>query len=215
MKKETFLLLIIAVLFIGCESNFKISKSSKITYENELGYINKKVAYLKNDSLHLKCELEEFDISNLDTIAPFFLNKVQRYIIKNNRINSKKDIILFSTYCEIIVLRKTPPKLKDFRAYSVFDTTVSKVLDNNTIKKFHRKTQIIKNQKLYIIEDVFQTIKSTYSFIYFGQNETKGGRWFIDPTDLDDIIFYTSFYKHSLEVTKRNAVRIMLQETKY
>jgi len=214
MKKENIILLIITVLFLSCKSDFLVIKSSKITYENEPGFTNKKVGYFHNDSLHLKLELESIDFLNLEPVNPLVFDNVQRYILKKNCINRKNDIILYSNDCEIIVLRKTTPKLKNFRAYSVFDTTISKVLNDNTVKKIYRKTRVIKKRKLYIIEDVFQTIKSTYSFIYFGQNETKGGRWFIDPTDLDDILYYTSFYKHTLEVSKKNAIKIMEQEIK-
>ncbi len=212
MKKETFLLLIIAVLFLGCKSNYMVSKSSRITYEDEPGYTNKKVGFYNNDSLHLKLEIESIDFLNSDTATPLFFDNLQRYILKKNLINRKKDVVLYSNYCEIIVLRKTLPQLKDFRAYSVFDTTISKLLNDNTAKKFYRKTRVIKNKKLYIVEDVFQTVKGAYSFIYFGQNETKGGNWFIDPTDPNDIIYYVGFFKHSLAVTKRNAVRIIEQE---
>lgn len=212
MKKKTILMLMVAVVFIGCKTNYYVDHHSKIVYGTDPGYDKKNAGYLVNDSLHLKIRLDEIDFLNLDTVTPFIFNDIQRFVLKRLKVNRKRDIILFSNYCEIIIKRNVTSEIKGYRAYSVFDTTISKNLYDTTLKKFYRKSQIVKNKKLYLIEDVFQTTKSTYSFIYFGQNETKGGNWYIDPTNPDDILCYTGFYKHSLDVTKWNAKMIMEEE---
>lgn len=206
MKQYSILLIVCTFTLIGCKSEYSTVHNSKIIVDNNLNY-------LINDSLHLTCEIESNNNLTDSTKVPLEFNKIQRYILKLLKVNTHKDAILYSDSRQLIVFRKTSPKLEDFRAYSVFDTTIYKELPNNTLKKFYRKTHSIERQKLYIIEDVFQTQTGYYSFIYFGQNETKGGSWFIDPTDPDDVLFYVDFYKHTLNVMKKNAVKIMLQET--
>jgi len=204
--KNKILLLVVIIVSYSCNSSFIVSKSSRLT-------INKNVEYLLNDSLHLKYEFEWNNYGN-DSTNPSSLNKIQNYILHKLRANTQTDLILGCNNREIIVLRKTPRNINEYRTCSVFDTTFTKYLPISTLKKFYRKTYIVNSKKLYIIEDVYHSKKGDYSFVYFDQNESKGGSSAIDPTDNDDILFFSVFYKHSLEVTQRNIVQIIKQEIK-
>gem|GEM_PF-6612222 len=198
--------MLFSITLMSCTTRYLTSNPPKV-YKNKSNFL-----YFYNDSLKSTYELifTNFFFEK-DSIIPFLFDKTNRYILNAIKLDSKKDIILFSDSHQMIVLRYKTFKLNDYVPYDVFDSTDCNCryyIPKPTIF-FHRKTRINYKRRLYFIEDVFKVKQGYVSFIYFGQNDKTGGSWTINPIDPDDICFYKGFYKYSIEVTRRNLKKII------
>lgn len=195
---KNIIFLILFTLFIGCRPSYQLSnKESRIIIMD-----NK---YYENDYLNISIELP---INDYDYFIPQKIEKNISSILSQSKM-AEKDSILYFDRESIIVLKDKIEDLPTFRKYSIPDSTINKFYDSdNTDSFFYRKTKLNKKKKEIIVQDVIPYNKKFIAIIYYLQSELMGGSAAVDPTDPDDIVFISGWYKNLLDLSKKNAENI-------
>lgn len=207
MKNRTLIYLLLIGSFFSCNLGYQLNTKSWLVDE-------KRTTYLLNDSLHSKLELSSSCSSYTDTTLslPLKIDKVHRFVFKESKLNRKQDVVLYSTKCNAIVFRKGIPHLKGYRYYGVYGHALyGTAFFPDTIKHvFYRKIRVYEKKRLYLIEDILPVKEGYYSVFTILQHKSKGGSLqFIDATNPDDIPFYFGIYQETLDVSRRNAKRLL------
>jgi hypothetical protein len=176
--------------------------------------------YFMNDSVKNWYEIQfnHWSVIGIDSLYTPSINRTTKYVFRNLHYN-KKDLILYSQDDFSVISRNKSYNYNSYFQYDIFDTTFYNYQINKPKPSIYlyRKTYVNKNKNLYYIEDIFPLNNNKLiSFIYIavGSEKKDIGWWWLDPTNNDNIGFVSGYYKHCLDVSRRNIIKIVSNHNK-
>jgi len=178
------------VLFCACSPKYFVN-----TENAHIIIDDNNVKHYVNEKLHFSTELSYNDDNY---ILPTILNKREKLILKKTGF-SDKDTILYAGRGSILVLKKMKEILKEYRSINLYDSVISKEPLNQWGYNFYRKTSVDKKHKLFIINDLIPFENKFFQRIEYLETDYN---CLIDPTNEDDIIFFSDDYKDKIRLSK-------------
>lgn len=149
-----------------------------------------------NDNLQFSTELS-FNDGNYS--IPSFMDDREKRILKFTGFNHKQDTILYLGRGSMLVLKEKEIDLDKFRVINLHDSVLLKLRPNDGIHNFYRRTTVDKKHKTFIINDLIPFDNRFLQRVEFLETDFNA---LIDPTDIDDIIYFSEDYKTKIRLTK-------------
>ena len=193
------------LLFACCSINYNIKTTGA-----HIVIDDKNVKHYVNEDLNFSAELSYNDFD--DNIQPV-VGIREKQILKHLGFDNRKDTILYIGRGSLLVLKSNKIDIEQFRVINLYDTVFMKESKDEWIVNFYRKSFIIPKTKTFVINDLIpikdKLLPLNNKFLQRIEFIETDYNAFIDPTNVDDILFFSGYYQEVMRLTRETYHNIL------